>query len=418
MVVLNPEVAKSLPPTEVKKLESSGQDQLLKTVESMPPKDREVLKKQLESGLPERISRAKKLFDVATKYKPSPFERPDPSKMVERGNEELGKKALTAGQVAVVILAGGQGSRLGSKSPKGCYDLGLKSKRSLFAIHAERLRKTSPGTPLYILVSTSTSEETRRHFKDNNNFGLKSVSFVEQESLPAFDSQKQVFFESPGRVFEAPSGNGNFFPALKKSGALEEFKKKGIKYVHTFPVDNVLSHPAEPTFIGLAIERQSDFVSKAVERIRPEEAVGVFAQDPKSKTLRVVEYSELPKEAAKEKERDGSLTYRYANIASHVFTTPFLESVAEKYEKSPESTFPWRIARKSASAFDPPTGSTRPTECAKLEVFIFDALTYSKNPMVYIVSRDKEFAPLKNGPDSKEDNPSTCKRALETNGEF
>ena len=95
MVVLNPELAKSLPPTEVKKLESSGQEQLLKAVESMPPKDREAFKKQLESGLPERISKSKKFLEAAKKYKPAPFERPEQSKMAESGNEELGKKALS-----------------------------------------------------------------------------------------------------------------------------------------------------------------------------------------------------------------------------------------------------------------------------------------------------------------------------------
>ena len=99
-------------------------------------------------------------------------------------------------------------------------------------------------------------------------------------------------------------------------------------------------------------------------------------------------------------------------LRSHVFSTPFLETMAEKYEKSPETTMPWHLARKNTNAFDPATKTPRPTECIKLETFIFDALPYSKNPIVFTVNRDKEFAPLKNGPDAKEDNPTTCKRAL------
>ena len=92
MVVLTPELAKSLPPTEVKKLETSGQDQLLKATESMSPKDMETFKKQLESGLPERISRSKKFLEAAKKYKPAPFEPPEQSKVAQSGNEELGQK--------------------------------------------------------------------------------------------------------------------------------------------------------------------------------------------------------------------------------------------------------------------------------------------------------------------------------------
>ena len=207
----------------------------------------------------------------------------------------------------------------------------------------------------------------------------------------------------------APDGNGGMYAALRSSGVLDELKQSGVRYVHTYCVDNVLVKPADPAFIGHAIAAESDCASKAVDKRSPDEPAGVFAIVGQS--LGVVEYSEISKESAMAVRPDGQLVYGLANIANHVFTVDFLERVAAAGE------LPYHFAKKKIPSIEPATGSAISVDGYKLEAFLFDAFKKAQKPLIHKVDRLTEFAPLKNGSDSAEDNPETCRRALASIGE-
>lgn len=113
----------------------------------------------------------------------------------ETALREIGLDAIAAGRVGVLLMAGGQGTRLGSSDPKGCYDIGLPSHKSLFQLQAERIRRLQDlaaaragklqGSVIvtwFIMTSGPTRKPTENFFKKNAFFGLDSenVIFFEQ----------------------------------------------------------------------------------------------------------------------------------------------------------------------------------------------------------------------------------------------
>jgi len=97
-----------------------------------------------------------------------------------------GLRPISEGKLAVVLLAGGQGTRLGSSDPKGCFSIGLPSRKSLFQLQAERILciqklaaqcTDAPGSTVqihwYIMTSPFTDEATRKFFETHRYFGLE-----------------------------------------------------------------------------------------------------------------------------------------------------------------------------------------------------------------------------------------------------
>ena len=97
---------------------------------------------------------------------------------------DIGYKKIREGKVTVVVLAGGQGTRLGSDRPKGEYNIGLPSGKSIFQILTERFLKAqmlAHGSPslsedqqqckLLIMTSGLNHVQTQQFFRDNNYFG-------------------------------------------------------------------------------------------------------------------------------------------------------------------------------------------------------------------------------------------------------
>ena len=141
-----------------------------------------------------------------------------------------GERELKAGRVAALLVAGGQGSRLGYDGPKGCYSIGPITGAPLFYFHARKIlaRTIRYGRtiPFYVMTSEANNEATIRCFEENEYFGLnpKDVFFFTQGMWPGMTNDGKIIMDAPGHVFMSPDGHGGLLAALKRSGALADIR--------------------------------------------------------------------------------------------------------------------------------------------------------------------------------------------------
>jgi len=334
---------------------------------------------------------------------------------------DIGLRAASKGQVGVLLLAGGQGTRLGVSHPKGMYDIGLPSGSSLYQIQMERIiriqelarRLTGEDgvIPMYVMTSEHTKQPTQDFFKNNSFFGLKEdqLTIFEQRTIPAFDMQGKFIMERKSKLARSPDGNGGLYWALRTEGVLEDLQRKDVRYLHVYCVDNVLVKVADPIFMGYCISRGAEAANKVVEKISPDEAVGVVCK--LEDRVEVVEYSEISEETSQLRSGSGKLVYHAGNICNHFFTRDFLKAVCEKHEKE----LPHHVAKKKISYTDLASGeSVKPTSNngIKLEKFVFDVFQFSKEFVVWECSREDEFSPLKNAAGAAKDTALSSRLAL------
>ncbi|CAF0847423.1 unnamed protein product [Rotaria sordida] len=330
-----------------------------------------------------------------------------------------GLEAIAEGSVCVLLLAGGQGTRLGVNNPKGMYDVGLPSKKSLYQIQAERICRleqlaneecntTKASIPWFIMTSEHTRNLTEDYFFEHNYFGLKSENIIlfEQHTLPALDFHGKILLDEKYKLTKAADGNGGLYRALKTRHILSEMKKRQIKYIHIYCVDNILVRIADPIFLGFCLDKKTDCAAKVVKKSFPDEPVGVICKIRNH--FRVVEYSEIPEQVAQRKKTDNSeeLLFNAGNICNHFFTFDFLQDICQNHENK----LCYHIAKKKIPSIDK-DGKRMDINGIKLEKFVFDVFSYAKNFFIWEVRREDEFSPLKNASGTK-DTAITCRRDL------
>ena len=230
----------------------------------------------------------------------------------------LGENAIQSGKLAVVTMAGGQGTRLGHNGPKGTYDLGLDSHKSIFEILCDTMKeaceKYNVTIPWYFMTSDANNEDTIQFFKDHNYFGYpkEAISFFIQGKLPMIDTEGKILLDEDGTIKQAADGHGGIFEAMRKNGVIYDMKEKGIEWVYIGGVDNVLAKMVDPVLTGLAISQGTLMAGKSVVKANPHERVGVFCK--KDNRPNVIEYTEISDELAESTDEKGELLYGESHI--------------------------------------------------------------------------------------------------------
>lgn len=338
---------------------------------------------------------------------PSYPARPTQPRLAEKYDRARarGLELIKTGAVAAFVVAGGQGTRLGFDGPKGNYPISPVKKKTLFQLFAETIAATADrhnARPAwYVMTSPLNHKETVGIFEANNYYGLgkENVFIFQQGTLPNFSFDGRILLAEKHKVAGSPDGHGGSLKALYRSGAVEDMKKRGVKHLSYWQVDNPLVHIFDPLFIGLHEMDGSQMSSKALLKAHPKEKVGNFCLADGKVT--VIEYSDLPDELAEKRAADDSLLFKLGSIGIHIISRDFVE----KLNANNSFSLPLHRAVKKIPCVDPETGQQiKPEEPngIKLETFVFDALPLADNPVILETIRSEEFAPVKNatGPDS------------------
>ncbi|MBN2021576.1 MAG: UDPGP type 1 family protein [Pirellulales bacterium] len=400
-----------------------GQEHVLRWWDVLTPCEREQLARDVENidvsdivdlfrhnatdgGCPRDLS------DVTPPSSVSPL----PASSSERRREEeavaRGRDAIRAGLVAVVMVAGGQGSRLGHDGPKGTYPIGPVSAKSLFQIHAEKVlatnRRYGVAMPLYVMTNPDNHRTIRRFFAKNEYFGLdpRRVVFFQQGMLPAVDRRAgKLLLAERHRVAMSPNGHGGVLRVLANGGHLRDLDRQGIRYLFYFQVDNPLVKIADPAFLGRHIGSGAEMSLKVVRKRAPEEKLGLVVElDGRPQ---IIEYSDLPDDLARRRNADGGLELWAGSIAVHVFDLSFLKRLAAN-----GTVLPYHRAVKTVPYLGEDGRRVSPAEpnAMKFETFLFDALPEAHKALVVETRREDEFEPLKNA--SGENSPTTVRQAM------
>ena len=318
--------------------------------------------------------------------------------------KNMGTDIIKSGKYAVVTMAGGQGTRLGHKGPKGTFKVSLKNgEKYLFQIIVESLQKANDKygviIPWYLMTSEENNDQTLAFLEEHNYFGYPqdSVKLFKQGKAPLISTEGKLLIGKNKLIKEASDGNGSIYKSLKVDGMLEDMKKNDIQWVFVGGVDNILLKIVDPLLLGITVSQGNEIASKSVIKTNPKERAGVFCKiDGKPG---IIEYSELPEEMAEEVDENGELVFGDVNILSHLYNIDALVKLADK-------TMPYHIAEKKSEYLDENGNLVEPEgkNVYKFEAFIFDAFANFDEISILRVKREEEFAPIKNaeGNDSPE----------------
>lgn len=398
------------------KLEKYNQQRLLREYETLSLQEQKELEEQLEQvdfRLLDKLERYRK-SKLPARGKIEPIKAMQKKEIQEKRERFLktGYNALAEGKVGAVLLAGGQGTRLGFDKPKGMFNIGVNREVFLFQRLIENLLDSVKKSGRYIYMAIMTSHknhgETVRFFEEHNYFGYDRnyIMFFKQNMAPSVNFEGELLLEGKGKLSFSPNGNGGWFSSLLDSSCLNVLQEKGVEWLNVFSVDNVLQRIADPMFVGAVLESGCECGAKVVKKVSPDEKVGVMCKEDGRPSI--VEYYELTDELKEELDESGEPAYYFGVILNYLFQISALERIVDH-------ELPIHIVEKKIPYMNEEGELVSPKEPNgyKFEELILDMIHMLKDCLPYEVERDYEFAPVKNkeGADSVE----TARKLLEKN---
>ena len=324
-----------------------------------------------------------------------------------------GEQLLREGRVGAIIVAGGQGSRLGFHHPKGLFPIGPLSERTLFQFITDKLagleKKYATQIPLFVMTSPAVHEETISFFQAHKFFGRQNRMHVFcQPTMPALDAETgKILLQATDRIFVSPNGHGGMLEAMHVAGILDLCATQGIDTLFYGQIDNPLSPTCSPALLGYHALSGSQVTLQTIAKQSPSDKTGNIVS--LNGRTQIIEYSEIPIRTAEQKDGHGNLRLWAANIAVHVFQTTFLKQIIQSNQG-----LPYHIAHKRVPCLGEDGKPLNPTEpnAIKLERFIFDLLPIADNTLTVEALREDVFAPVKNAPTEDFSTPDTSRRGI------
>ncbi len=384
----------------VKLLKKYNQEQVLAFYNTLPKEEKELLLDQVLNIDFEKLISLYNEFQKDVSYTDAvitPLEHVEETKLssyikskyIKKGEEIIGN-----GGLAVITLAGGQGTRLGLSLPKGFFEVETNPKKSLFQIQCETLQmaniKYNTVIHWYIMTSPDNDSITKVYFEDKKYFGYgkENVTFFKQDTLPVLDFNSKLILDKAYKVKEVSNGNGDVFSSLQRYGLIEDMEKKGIKYVFIGGIDNILLKTVDPLFIGLCDIGNCKVASKTITKNENEKDEWVFARRDGKPSI--VSSKRITKEMEDKKDENGKYLYKEINILAHLFSIDSLKLCAN-------IDLPYHLAEKKNDYLNDEGVKIMPKSpnTYKYEQFIFDVFPYFDNILLLSVKREREFAPIK-----------------------
>lgn len=330
---------------------------------------------------------------------------------------QRGEQSLRAGQIAAVLVAGGQGTRLGFDHPKGMYPIGPVSGASLFQILFEKLiamrRRYGQPIPLMVMTSPATHEETLDYFDATGRFGLpeEDLIVITQATTPAVDAKTlRLLLSDKGSLHLSPDGHGGLLSAMRASRAFEKLFARNVEHLFYFQVDNPLAKVCDPEFLGCHLLSGSEASTLAVAKKDALDKVGnIVAIDGRLHIIEYSEFNQLSRALIDQREQDGRLRLWAGNTAIHVFDLSFLDRVSRQADQ-----MPYHVASKIVPHLDEHADWIEPDEpnALKFERFIFDLLPLARHAIAVEADERESFAPVKNSPGEPQDSPETARAQM------